>query len=234
MAHHAARMASGRMMRPLGAVFLCLSLVLPSCTSPGLERTPHAGLGVSRAMLQAVFARPESAFICGAPHESRGVPSPGGNGTDAMVKVWGEAREAAGGESQPIALWAWSALVEVWRQGAEAPRSAGRLPWRGRGWGSARWRRPTSSTWNWSKGFPTPGRTIVVGPVGPTVQALSRPSSSTHVTPRLRLAHLLLLRRRWGDRPPSSGTLLNVRVVALRMLAIVPGCRGRRLGRGRW
>jgi hypothetical protein len=147
MAHQAARMASGRMMRPLGAVFLCLSLVLPPCTSPGLERTPHAGLGVSRAVLQAVFARPESAFICGAPHESRGVPSPGGNGTDAMVKVWGEASEAAGGESQPIALWAWSALVEVWRQGAEAPGSAGRLPlwgrrpWRGRGWGSARWRR---------------------------------------------------------------------------------------------
>jgi hypothetical protein len=140
MAHHAARMASGRMMRPLGAVFLCLSLVLPPCTSPGLERTPHAGLGVSRAVLQAVFARPESAFICGAPHESRGVPSPGGNGTDAMVKVWGEASEAAGGESQPIALWAWSALVEVWRQGAEAPGSAGRLPlWGRRPWW---WRGP--------------------------------------------------------------------------------------------
>jgi hypothetical protein len=75
MAHRLARMVKGRMLRPLWAAFLCLSLVLPTWTSPGVERTPRAGLAVSRAALQAFFARPEFGFIFGAPHESRGGPS---------------------------------------------------------------------------------------------------------------------------------------------------------------
>jgi hypothetical protein len=41
------------------------------------------------------------------------------------------------------------------------------------------------------------------------------------------------LLRRSGDLPPSAGALLDIGVIALRMLAIVPGCRGRRLGRDR-
>jgi hypothetical protein len=76
MAHHVARVTGGRVIRPLWVVFLCLSLVLPTCTYPGEERTPRAGLAVSRAALQAFFARPEFGFIFGEPpRESRGVPS---------------------------------------------------------------------------------------------------------------------------------------------------------------
>jgi hypothetical protein len=74
-AHHMARMARGRMIRSLWVAFLCLPMVLPIGTYPGVERTPHAGLAVSRAALQAFFARPEFGFIFGEPHESRGVPS---------------------------------------------------------------------------------------------------------------------------------------------------------------
>jgi hypothetical protein len=75
MAHHVARVTRGRMIRVLWAAFLCLLLVLPTCTYPGEERTSRAGLAVSRAALQAFFARPEFGFIFGEPHESRGVPS---------------------------------------------------------------------------------------------------------------------------------------------------------------
>jgi hypothetical protein len=75
MAHHRARMARGRMLRPLWVAFLCLTLGLPTCTSPGGEQRPRAGLAVSRAALQAFFARPEFGFIFGAPRESRGGPS---------------------------------------------------------------------------------------------------------------------------------------------------------------
>jgi hypothetical protein len=75
MAHHVARMTRMRMIRPLWAAFLCLPLVLPTCTDSGVERTPRAGLAVSRAALQAFFARPEFGFVFGDPHKSRGVPS---------------------------------------------------------------------------------------------------------------------------------------------------------------
>src|SRR5215218_5951054 len=75
MAYRTARMARTRTVQSLWAAFLCLPLVLPISTYPGVERTPHAGLAVSRAALQTFFARPELGFIFGEPHESRGVPS---------------------------------------------------------------------------------------------------------------------------------------------------------------
>jgi hypothetical protein len=75
MAHHRAHVSRGWMIRPLWAAFLCLALVLPSCTYPGGEQTRRAGLAVSQAALQTFFAHPEFGFIFGAPHESRGVPS---------------------------------------------------------------------------------------------------------------------------------------------------------------
>jgi hypothetical protein len=75
MAHHMAHMARTRMIQSLWVAFLCLHLVLPISTYPGVERTPHAGLAVSRAALQTFFARPEFGFIFGDPHKSRGVPS---------------------------------------------------------------------------------------------------------------------------------------------------------------
>jgi hypothetical protein len=75
MTDHAARMTSGRMIRRLWAVCLCLPLVLPTCTSSGVEKTPHKGLAVSRAALQALFARPEFGFTFGEPRASHGLPS---------------------------------------------------------------------------------------------------------------------------------------------------------------
>jgi hypothetical protein len=75
MAFHGARGGSGRMMRRLWAAFLCLLFVLPTCAYFGVESTPSTGLAVSRAALQAFFARPEFGFIFGEPRENRGVPS---------------------------------------------------------------------------------------------------------------------------------------------------------------
>src|SRR5207237_3323951 len=42
---------------------------------------------------------------------------------------------------------------------------------------SAHWRQAASSAWNWSKGLPVPGRTIMLGPVG-TVAHAPRSSAS--------------------------------------------------------
>jgi len=42
---------------------------------------------------------------------------------------------------------------------------------------SAHWRQATSSAWNCSKGFPVPGRTITLGPVGMVAQAPSSTAS---------------------------------------------------------
>jgi hypothetical protein len=73
--HHLAGMARGQMIRWLWVAFLCLPLVLPTGAYSGMERTPRVGLAVSRAALQAFFARPEFGFVFGEPRESRGVPS---------------------------------------------------------------------------------------------------------------------------------------------------------------
>jgi hypothetical protein len=89
-------------------------------------------------------------------------------------------------------------------------------------------RQSMSSTWNRSKGLPTPGKTITLGPVGTAAQALRSPIMRNSRTRRLATAHLLLS---WGGRqdlPPLSGALLDIRVVGLRGVAIVPV-----LGRGR-
>src|SRR5439155_1729824 len=42
---------------------------------------------------------------------------------------------------------------------------------------SAHWRQAASSAWNCSKGFPVPGRTITLGPVGMVAQAPSSTAS---------------------------------------------------------
>src|SRR5918996_1202571 len=90
-------------------------------------------------------------------------------------------------------------------------------------------RQTLSSTWNWSNGLPTPGKTITLGPVGTAAQALSRPIMGNSMTQLLITVHLLLS---WGcrqDLTPPSGALLDIRVVGLRGVAIVPV-----MGRGRW
>jgi hypothetical protein len=75
MAHHMAHVGRGRMIRSLWVAFLCLPLVLATGTYPGVEKTPRRGLAVSRAALQAFFARPEFGFVFGEPNKSRDVPS---------------------------------------------------------------------------------------------------------------------------------------------------------------
>jgi hypothetical protein len=57
----------------LWAAVVGLSLVLPVCANSGVAGSARPGLGVSRAALQAVFARQEFAFAFVEPHERRGV-----------------------------------------------------------------------------------------------------------------------------------------------------------------
>jgi hypothetical protein len=56
------------------AACLCLLLVLPSCAQSEDAKPPRAGLGVSRAALQTVLARPEFGFTFEKPLERGGVP----------------------------------------------------------------------------------------------------------------------------------------------------------------
>jgi hypothetical protein len=70
----AAPSAVGGVFRQRWGACLCLLLVLPACARPEETRPPHAGLGVSRAALQAVLARPEFGFSFGESLERGGIP----------------------------------------------------------------------------------------------------------------------------------------------------------------
>src|SRR2546430_921769 len=65
---------------------------------------------------------------------------------------------------------------------------------------------------------------MTLGPVGTVAQALTTPSTRISMTHFLSIAHLRLLRWRGGHWPPASRALLDIWVVATRIVAIVPRC----------
>jgi hypothetical protein len=50
-------------------------------------------------------------------------------------------------------------------------------------WCAAHWRHAASSTWNCSKFFPLPGKTMTLGPCGTVAQPLSSAPTSAITTP---------------------------------------------------
>jgi hypothetical protein len=85
-----------------------------------------------------------------------------------------------------------------------------------------------SSTWNCSKDFPLPGRTITLGPVGTVAQAPSNGTIISSPIQRLDMSRVLgspsarRLRGLRRDLLPAARALLDRGVVALRALAVVP------------
>ena len=88
-------------------------------------------------------------------------------------------------------------------------------------------RQTASSDWNTSKGFSGPGHTMTLGPVGIVAQALNatKANSKRKIPFMFMLAYPLLLAGRGYFRfhlYPTARTTFNVRVVALRILAVIP------------
>jgi hypothetical protein len=84
-----------------------------------------------------------------------------------------------------------------------------------------------SSDWNSSKGFPGPGDTVTLGPVGIPAQALNATTAKSNrkIPFKFILAcpPLLVGRGRlWYYRYPTARAIFNIWVVALRILAVVP------------
>jgi hypothetical protein len=71
---HDVEPVSRRWIVRLWAAMVLLSLVLPACAYPGAAGSARPGLGVSRAIMQSVFARQAFTFRFEAPHERHGVP----------------------------------------------------------------------------------------------------------------------------------------------------------------